>query len=40
FYYRPQSMREMIDFMVGKVLDAMPLNHDLYRRWGDDGNGQ
>ncbi|PZD93736.1 aromatic acid decarboxylase [Paenibacillus sambharensis] len=39
FYYRPQTMRDMIDFMVGKVLDNMPFEHDLYRRWGDEQDG-
>ncbi len=39
FYYKPQSMDEMIDFMVGKVLDNMAIEHDLYRRWGDEQNG-
>lgn len=36
FYYKPQSMDEMIDFLVGKVLDNIDVDHDLYRRWGDE----
>src|SRR5690606_40199783 len=36
FYYKPQSMDEMIDFFVGKVLDNIDVDHDLYRRWGDE----
>ncbi|MDQ8735456.1 flavin prenyltransferase UbiX [Paenibacillus sp. LHD-38] len=39
FYYKPQSMEEMIDFLVGKILDNMTIDHDLYRRWGDEQNG-
>ncbi|WP_223829707.1 UbiX family flavin prenyltransferase [Paenibacillus arenilitoris] len=39
FYYKPQSMDEMVDFLVGKVLDNMDIEHDLYRRWGDEQNG-
>lgn len=39
FYYKPQSMDEMIDFLVGKVMDNMGIDHDLYRRWGDEQNG-
>lgn len=39
FYYKPQSMNEMVDFMVGKVMDNMDIDHDLYRRWGDEQNG-
>lgn len=36
FYNKPQSMEEMIDFLVGKVLDQSDIEHDLYRRWGDE----
>ncbi|NIK67716.1 UbiX family flavin prenyltransferase [Paenibacillus sp. BK720] len=36
FYYKPQSMDEMINFLVGKVLDSMSIEHQLFRRWGDD----
>ncbi|CAM3970152.1 UbiX family flavin prenyltransferase [Paenibacillus alkaliterrae] len=39
FYYKPQSMDEMVNFLVGKVLDNMDIDHDLYRRWGDEQNG-
>ncbi|GKU79543.1 UbiX family flavin prenyltransferase [Paenibacillus sp. L3-i20] len=39
FYYKPQSMDEMINFLVGKVLDSIDIDHDLYRRWGDEHNG-
>ncbi|GGG57659.1 flavin prenyltransferase UbiX [Paenibacillus radicis (ex Gao et al. 2016)] len=36
FYYKPQSMEEMVNFLVGKVLDSMNIEHSLYRRWGDE----
>lgn len=39
FYYGPQSIEDMINFLVGKVLDQLPLDHDLYRRWGDEQHG-
>jgi 4-hydroxy-3-polyprenylbenzoate decarboxylase len=35
FYNKPSSMEEMIDFMVGKVLDSMDIEHSLYKRWGE-----
>lgn len=35
FYYHPRNMEEMVDFLVGKILDSMEIDHDLYRRWGD-----
>ncbi|MUT65481.1 UbiX family flavin prenyltransferase [Paenibacillus sp. NEAU-GSW1] len=40
FYYKPQSMDEMVDFLVGKVLDNMNVEHSLYRRWGDEQHEQ
>jgi 4-hydroxy-3-polyprenylbenzoate decarboxylase len=36
YYPRPRSVDEMTDFFVGKVLDVLGLEHDLYRRWGDE----
>ena len=40
FYYKPQSMEEMVNFLVGKVMDNMPLAHNLYRRWGEEHHGE
>jgi len=34
FYHRPQSIDELVDFVVGKVLDALGLEHKLFTRWG------
>jgi 4-hydroxy-3-polyprenylbenzoate decarboxylase len=39
FYYGPQTIADMVDFLVGKVLDQIPIDHDLYRRWGDEQHG-
>ncbi|OGX68664.1 MAG: aromatic acid decarboxylase [Paenibacillus sp. RIFOXYA1_FULL_44_5] len=36
FYQHPRSLEDMIDFMVGKVLDSMEIEHDLFKRWGDE----
>lgn len=35
FYQQPASVEEMVDFVVGKVLDQLHIEHKLYRRWGD-----
>lgn len=35
FYHKPVSLEEAVDFMVGKVLDLIDIEHDLYRRWGE-----
>lgn len=33
FYHKPKEMRDLIDHVVGKVLDAFEVQHNLYRRW-------
>ena len=38
FYTRPQSIDDLVDFMVGKILDQLGLEHDLVPRWGSDHN--
>jgi 4-hydroxy-3-polyprenylbenzoate decarboxylase len=33
FYTRPQSLQDIIDFVVGRVCDQLGVEHDLFRRW-------
>ncbi len=33
YYYRPQTVDEVTDFFVGKILDVLGIEHQLYRRW-------
>ncbi len=33
FYHRPRSVQDLVDFVVGKVLDRLGVDHELYRRW-------
>jgi 4-hydroxy-3-polyprenylbenzoate decarboxylase len=33
FYLLPRSVEEIVDFMVGKVLDLLRLEHRLRTRW-------
>jgi 4-hydroxy-3-polyprenylbenzoate decarboxylase len=35
FYHLPQSMDDLIDFLVGKALDALDIPHSLFKRWGE-----
>jgi 4-hydroxy-3-polyprenylbenzoate decarboxylase len=35
FYTRPQTVQDMIDFVVGRVLDHLEVEHDLIKRWGE-----
>jgi 4-hydroxy-3-polyprenylbenzoate decarboxylase len=36
FYYRPEKVEELVDFMVARVLDHLDVAHDLLPRWGAD----
>ncbi|MBL8734559.1 MAG: UbiX family flavin prenyltransferase [Planctomycetes bacterium] len=33
FYHRPLAVADLVDFVVGKVLDRIGVDHDLVRRW-------
>ncbi|MCA8952127.1 MAG: UbiX family flavin prenyltransferase [Planctomycetes bacterium] len=33
FYHRPRTVAELVDFVVGKILDRLAIDHDLVRRW-------
>ena len=35
FYHRPRTMEDLIDHVVGKVLDQFGIQHDLFKRWGE-----
>lgn len=34
FYQKPKDLNDIVDFVVGKLLDAAGETHDLYTRWG------
>ena len=38
FYYKPQSINEIINFMVARILDHLSVEHNLLPRWGLDEN--
>jgi len=33
FYHRPDSVQDLVDFVVSKILDRLRVDHDLVRRW-------
>jgi 4-hydroxy-3-polyprenylbenzoate decarboxylase len=37
FYTLPQTVGDMIDFVVGRVCDHLGIDHQLLKRWGKDG---
>ncbi|MCG2863328.1 MAG: UbiX family flavin prenyltransferase [Vulcanisaeta sp.] len=34
FYHRPRSIDDLVNFIVGRVLDLLGIENDLYSRWG------
>lgn len=35
FYGGPKSLGELVDFVVGRILDVLGVENRLYRRWGE-----
>ena len=34
FYHRPQSIDDLVDFIVARILDHLNIEHRLMTRWG------
>lgn len=39
FYHHPQTIDDIICQTVGKIFDFLDIEHRLFRRWGQTGNG-
>jgi len=35
FYHRPSTIEEIVDHLVGKILDQLNIKHNLFKRWKD-----
>ena len=35
FYHNPESLDDIIDFMVSRILDHLKVEHNLQERWGE-----
>lgn len=35
FYHHPQSVQDLVDFVVARILDQLAVPHQLLARWGD-----
>lgn len=36
FYHHPETVQQMIDFVVARILDHLGITHQLIRRWGEE----
>ena len=35
FYIKPETVNDLVNFVVGKILDQLGIKHELYRRYRD-----
>lgn len=38
FYHHPKSIEELVDFLVGKILDYLNIENKLFKKWEDTTN--
>jgi flavin prenyltransferase len=39
FYHHPQSVADLVDFIVARLLDQLGIKHQLLPRWGEENHG-
>ncbi|MCX8191750.1 MAG: hypothetical protein N3F06_02960 [Nitrososphaerales archaeon] len=36
FYGRPKTIQDLVNTVVGRVLDILKVEHKVYKRWGEE----
>jgi 4-hydroxy-3-polyprenylbenzoate decarboxylase len=39
FYSHPKTIEDIVDIVVGRILDQFDIEHSLLKRWGEEDNG-
>lgn len=35
FYHKPESLEDLVNFVVGKILDTLNIENNLFKKWGN-----
>ena len=35
WYHKPRELDDIVNFVVGKVMDQLKIENNLYKRWGE-----
>ena len=36
FYFRPEAINDLVDFIVARILDQLHIGHNIIGEWGSD----